>query len=230
MSELNARYYDFLFKDDSDFYNDLYKKRYNLGYGSYRYDSGYQFSKDSIKIELIFSATPLVGYTGEDKVFSTIFKQTNGVEEQVDSNIRLLQCKKITGVTSWDILATDGTTVLGSYTDYCYAGHLDNPDAPSNDLNFGVPQELFFTLLTGALNVNQFNVYFSAYMAEITNKDSRLMTAMFKLPLKVIALLDFSVYKHIDGQDFRLNKVIDYNVSKEQTCKVELIKLINKIL
>jgi hypothetical protein len=227
MSELNARYYDFKFKSDADYYNDLYAKRYNQTYGSYKYDSQYEFAKDSTSIELIFSGTPLVGYVGVDKVYSTIFKQTNGVEETIDSNIRILQTKLITGVSSWSI--KDGSTVLGTYTDYLYAGHLDDPDAPANDIQFGVPKELFFTLVTGALNVNQFNVYWSSYMAEITDKDSKLLMAKVKLNYKDIYNLDFSKLIWVDGSLFRLNKIIDYNATNEDVCSVELIKVVNKI-
>lgn len=231
MSELNSRYYDFKYKKDADYYNDLYVKRYNEEYGTYKYDSGYEFANETATVELIFSGTPLVGYSGEDKVYSTIFKRTGEVtgigEEQVDSNIRLLQTKMITGVASWSIM--DGTTVLGTYTDYLYAGHLDDPDVPADDLNFGVPKELFFTLVTGALNVNQFNVYWSSYMAEITDKDSKLLTATAKLNYKDIYDLDFSKLKWIDGSLFRLNKIIDYNATNEDSCKIELLKIINKI-
>jgi len=233
MSELTARYYQFDYKKDSDYWNDIYNKRYNLTYGSYKYDSNYQLSEESQKVEIIFSGTPIVGYQGEDKVYSSIFKRTGTdsapVEETVDSNIRILQTKLVTGVASWDILASDGTTVLGSYTDYPYAGHFDDPDAPSNDLNYGVPQELFFTLLAGSINVNQFNLYWSSYLAEITDKDAKLLTATFKLALKDINNLDFSKYIYIDGSLFRINKIIDFNATNEDTCSVELIKIINKI-
>lgn len=229
MSELNARYYEFNFKKDSDYWNELYEKRYNETYGSYKYDSAYEFAKETEKLELIFSGTPLVGYTGEDKVYSTIFKRSGTTEENIDSNIRILQTKLVTGVSSWNILATDGTTVLGTYTDYLYAGHLDDPDAPTNDLNFGVLKELFFVLITGALNVNQFNVYWSSYMAEITDKDSRLLTATLKLNYNDVANLDFSKLIYIDGSLYRLNKIEDFNASEEDTCTCSFVKVINKI-
>ena len=233
MSELTARYYQFDYKKDSDYWNELYEKRYKMPYGSYKYDSNYQLSQESQKVEISFSGTPLVGYQGEDKVYSSIFKRTGSdaapVEETVDSNIRILQTKLVPGVTSWSILDNDGTTVLGSYTDYPYAGHFDSPDAPTNDLNFGVPNELFFVLLSGSINVNQFNIYWSSYLAEITNKDARMLTATFKLSYKDIYTLDFSKYVHIDGVDFRINKIQDFNATREDTCTVELIKVINKI-
>lgn len=227
MSELNSRYFEFNYKDDSDYYNDLYKKRYNLTYGSMKYDSEFEFANEVTKVDLIFSPTPLVGYVGEDKVYSTIFKQSNNVEENIDSNIRVLQTKVVTGVASWAI--KDGATTLGTQTQYIYAGHFDDPDLPTNDLNFGVPRELFFDLSSGAINVNQFNVYWNSYLAEITDKDSRLLTATFKLSYKDIYQLDFSKLIWLDGNLYRLNKIIDFNASEPDTCKVELLKIINRI-
>lgn len=227
MSELNSRYFEFNYKKDADFYNDLYDKRYNQNYGSYIYDSEYEFAKETTKVEVIFSGTPIVGYTGEDKVYSTIFKKSGTTEETIDSNLRILQAKKVLSVTSWDI--KDGATVLGSYTNYGYAGHLSDPDAPTNDLNLGVPKELFFTLVTGAININQFNLYWSSYMAEITDKDSRFLTVTMKLSLLDIYNLSFKNLIMIDGVLFRLNKIIDFNVNVEDTCKAEFLKVINKI-
>jgi hypothetical protein len=231
MSQLNARYYEFSFKSDSDYYNDLYKKRYNEDYGSYKFDSGYEFSKESTKVELIFSGTPIVGKVGQDKVYSTILKRTGDVqgqnEETTDSNIRILQAKKVTGLSIWNIL--NGGTTLGSYTVYPYAGHLNDPDAPADDIQFGVPKELFFTLATGALNVNQFNIYWKSYMQEITDKDSKMLTCNARLKYKDIYNLDFSKLIWVDGSLFRLNKIIDFNATAEDECTVELLKIINRI-
>lgn len=229
MSELNAKIYEFKFKPDSDYYNDLYKKRYGQNYGDFIFDSEYEFAEQKNSLELIFSSTPLVGYLGEDKIYSTIFKRTGNVigvgEEPTDSNIRILQTKKITGVDSWNIQNSLGTTTLSTQTSYLYAGHLNNPDAPGDDLNFGAPEELFFVLTAGDLSVNQFNVYWSEYMADITDKDSKLLTASFRLTSKDIFDLDFSKYIHIDGITFRLNKIENYNASNPDDCIAELLKV-----
>lgn len=223
MSELTAKVYKFKYKSDSDYYNDLYRKRYNEGYGDRTYDSEFEFTEQVKEFEVIFSATPMVGYGGEDKVYSTIFKQSNGNEETVDSNIRLLQTKKITGVTTWQI--KDGATVLNTLTRYGYAGHFDDPDVPNDDINFGATRELFFILATGNLSNNQFNVYWSGYMREITDKDSKLMSASFYLTPLDIVQLDFSKLIYVDGGLFRLNSIKDYNASKPADCVVELLKV-----
>lgn len=227
MSELNSRYYSFNYKDDSDYYNDLYKKRYNLSYGSFLYDSQFEFAKETTKIEVIFSGTPLVGYSGEDKFYSTIIKLGGAVEEQTDSNIRILQAKKKTGVSSWAI--KNGATTLTTSTSYGYAGHFNDPNTPTNDIGFGIPKELFFMLSGGSININQFNVYWSSYMAEITDKDSKILSGTFKLDYKDIYGLDFSKLIYIDGSLFRLNKITDFNATSEDTCNVELVKIINRI-
>jgi hypothetical protein len=227
MSEINARYYNFKFKDDSDFYNDQYRKRYNEGYGDRIYDNGLEFAKDTETVDIIFASTVLVGYGGEDKVYSTIFKSNNNVEENVDSVIRILQCKKITGVDTWHIQNAGGGGNIHTATEYCYAGHFDDPDVPTNDINFGVPIELFFVLVSGAINVNQFNLYYSSYMAEITDKDSRLLTAFFKLNEQDIFNLDFATFKYIDGGLYRLSKVMDYDAGANELTKCELLRVIN---
>lgn len=227
MSELNAKKYEFKFKSDNDYYNDLYRKRYGEGYGDYVFDSVFEFATQTKTAEVVFSATPLIGYDSEDKIYSTIFKRTGSdtepVEENVDSNIRIMLSKKITGVTPWKMF--NGVTELESLTNYGYAGHFDDPDAPSNDLNFGALKELFFILVSGALNVTQFNVYWSPFMAELTDKDGKLFTGNFYLTPKDILELDFSKFVYLDGVLYRLNKISDYNVSNPADCSVQLLKV-----
>lgn len=229
MSELNSKIYNFNYKSDSDFWNDLYQKRYNQGYGAHTFDSQFEFASQTNTLTLIFAPTPLVGYNGEDKIYPTIFKRTGNsptfTEENIDSVIRIMQTKKILGLTSWNI--KNGVTVLHAYNTYGYAGHFDDPDNPDNDLNFGAVQELFFILTVGDLTKTQFNLYWSSYMAEITDKDSKMLTGKFYLTVKDIFSLDFSKYIVVDGVLFRLNKITDYNVTVPSDCEVELLKVIN---
>lgn len=228
ISQLNSRYYHFKFKQDNDYYNELYRKTYNENYGDYIYDSGYEMAGEKTDIDLVFSPSVLVGYAGTDKVVAALYKKNNANEEAFPMNIRIMQAKKITGVTSWKI--KDGVTDLHSgLTVYGYGGHYDDPDAPANDIQFGVPAELYFTLLSGAVNVTQFNVYWSPYMAEITDKDSKLMTCYMKLNNADVFGLDFSKLIYVDGSYWRLNKIEDWNATEPDVCKVELLKVINTI-
>jgi hypothetical protein len=225
MSETNARFYEVGFAKDSDYYNEDYRKKYNLGYGDVIFDTAYDFAKETEKVAVIFAASVLFAASGEDKVTPAIFKRSGDVEEQIAHVVRIMQKKKITGVSSWDIL--NGVTVLGSYTDYPYAGHFDDPDLPDQDINFGATKELYFVLVAGNLTNNLFNIFYSPYMAEITDKDSRLLKAKFKLSKQDIYDLNFSRFVFIDGGLFRLSKVVDYNTNGEDLTAVELLRVIN---
>jgi hypothetical protein len=87
----------------------------------------------------------------------------------------------------------------------------------------------FFILVIGDLTVNQFNVYWSPYMAEITDKDSKMFTGKFYLTPLDILNLDFSKYVVVDNDLYRLNKITDYNLNMPDTCEVKLLKVINTI-
>lgn len=66
-------------------------------------------------------------------------------------------------------------------------------------------------------------------MAEITDKDSKMLSGYFKLNNADIYGLDFSRFKYVNGVYWRLNKIIDWNASEPDVCKVELLKVINTV-
>jgi hypothetical protein len=134
-----------------------------------------------------------------------------------------MQTKKITSVNSWSIMNT--TTTLASYTSYGYAGHLDDPINPTNDINFGAPSEIQFSP-NRYPEVNVFNAYHSPYLAEITSEYSKLLTCYALLDIIDIFNLDFSKYIFIDGVLFRLNKVENYNPMEYNTTKLSFLKVI----
>jgi hypothetical protein len=225
MSEINARYYNYKFKADNDFYGENYRKKYTEGYGDFIYDTEFDFVKETDTLEVIFAASVLFQQTGQDKVFPAIYKKsnTNSAEDRMDSIIRIMQTKKITGVGSWNIMNT--TTNLATYTSYGYAGHLDDPINPTNDINFGAPKELQFNP-NSYPSTNVFNAFHSPYIAEITSKDSKLLTCFGLLDIVDIFNLDFSKYVFIDGVLFRLNKVENFNPMEYNTTKLSFLKVI----
>jgi len=225
MSELNARYFNYKFKQDNDFYNENYTKKYNEGYGDRIYDTEYDFSKQTDTLDVIFASSVLYQKVGTDKIYPAIYKvsDNNTKENSMDCVIRILQAKKITGRTSHTIL--NGVTVVDTLTTYGYGGHLNDPFAPTNDINFGAPYEIQYTATTFP-TANIFNAYHSNYIAEITSKDSKLLTCSALLNTVDINNLDFSKYIWIDGVLFRLNKVEGYNPMEYNTTKISLLKVI----
>jgi len=230
MSEINARYYNFKYKQDNDFYNEEYRKKFTEGYGDRVYDNGLEFVKDTEGLELIFASSPLFGTSTTDKVFPAIYKKSseNTKEDPMDHVMRILQIKKITGVASWRIY--NDNVHISENTFYLYAGHLNDPTTPTLDINFGAPQQLFFNLSSGNLSSNLFNVYYSPYMAEITEKDSRLLTGFFHLTELDIFNLNFAKYIFLQGGIYKLVKVYDYSPNSYDTTKVDLLRVIDAII
>jgi hypothetical protein len=225
MSELNARYFNYKFKQDNDFYNENYTKKFNEGYGDRIYDTEYDFSKETDTLDVIFASSVLYQKVGTDKIYPAIYKvsDNNTKENSMDCVIRILQAKKITGRTSHNIL--NGVSVVDTITTYGYGGHLNDPFTPTNDINFGAPFEIQYTATTFP-TANVFNAYHSNYIAEITSKDSKLLMCSALLNTLDINNLDFSKYIWIDGVLFRLNKVEGYNPMEYNTTKISLLKVI----
>jgi hypothetical protein len=227
MSQLNARYYAYRYTDDSDYFNDNYKKKYGQSYGDFIYDSEFDFVKDTASTQIIFAPTVIVLHSGQDKYHSSIYKLSNNntTEDPMDSVIRILMAKKITGVSSWKI-QQDGGGTLATLTSYGYAGHLDDPTNPTIDLNFGAPKELQFPASIYPTN-NLFNTYNKPYILEITDMESKLLACRVYLTTVDIYNLDFSKYIWINGVLFRLNKIESYDPTAYRTTLVNLLKVIN---
>jgi hypothetical protein len=233
MGELTSRVFKAAYKADNDYFNSLYKTLYNEVYGEVTYDTLLDQVKDTSKVEVSFSPSPMVGFKGTDIVVPAIYKMSDsGVYSRLAHNPRILfrSAAPIT-CSTWYIkssTASDATTAA-TLTLYGYAGHMDNPNAPVNDLNFGAPLELYFTLLQGSLQNTLFNQFYSFYVGEISDKDSKLMTGYFLLKPSDINTLDFRRIIFIDGALWRLNKIEDYSTDQPEAVKCELLKVIDLV-
>ena len=232
MSELNARYYDFVYTEDDDYYNEAYNKKYNESFGDRKFDTEFQFAEDRTEVKVIFSPSILTKTSNDAKLRANLFKENNNTEERKDNNIRIMFFKSVS-TSSYHIkhyYSGEGNPGNGNYgglrTTYGYAGHLDDPELPTLDLNFGVPNEFYFTLLNPYPTANLFNSWWDEYLAEIINKDSKLLSCYLYLTIQDIYSLDFAQLIYIDGALWRLNKVVDFNPSIPQTTKCELLRVI----
>jgi hypothetical protein len=159
-----------------------------------------------------------------DRVVSRIWDvQSNGTIKPKAFNIRLLYYGGLISTNvDWIHTARGGADVVRST--YPFAGHVDSPTAPTLDLNFGVPREIYYRASTYTAN-NLFNTYYSKFINEITDKDSKIVTAYFHLTPLDILTLDFRNEFYFDNQRFRLNKIYDYNPIVNELTKCEFVKL-----
>jgi hypothetical protein len=106
---------------------------------------------------------------------------------------------------------------------YPYLGHLNDPQYPIYDLNFGQTLGLYYpqTLIT---NNNLYNIYWENFINELSDRDSRIITAEFYLTPFDIADFKFNDNIFIKDQYFKVNKIINYDPTTESLVKIELIK------
>lgn len=229
MGDLDARTYLYKFKEDTDYWNDFYKKKYQEVYGQKRYTVDNDWVSNVNTTEVIFSPTPLVDRGGDDKILPRIIQMnSNGTPQPLTSNankannLRLWYFGGVKTTSGYNYIRTSGTTLE---TQYGYAGHIDNTSNPNYDVNFGIPIEVYYTA-TDYTNRNLFNIYYKDFIEQISSKDSKIFKGQFHVTPKDIAELNFRDTFYFHGDYWSLNKIYDFNpveLGKTTTC--EFIKL-----
>lgn len=234
MGELNARVFNFKYKEDDSYWNKLYKDKFNEGYMDFAYDTEYEYAKDKEDLEVIFSSTVNYAPAGQDKIVPALYKEGNFADESVSSsNIRILQTKMLT-VSNWDLKNSSGGNIQTNITQFPYAGMWEHPTVPDNgtyfqSLGWASPREIYYNITGTTVNYGLFNSFWSQYFAEITNPNSTILTASFWLTSMDIRTLDFAKNILIDGTMWRINQVEGYDPLSNRPTKVELLKVIDTI-
>jgi hypothetical protein len=227
---LTANEYEYTYTEDGDYYNERYQDGHGHAYGRARVDVDNDFLNNTNTTEVVFSPTPLVNDNPSNRIIGKIYD--SDIEEgaqPTDHNVRVLYYGGMLDSNPGWIHAE---AFAWHYpTQYPYAGHLTHPIAPAQDINFGIPNELFYSenQFTGTLlytNDNLFNRYHRRGLLEVTNKDSKLLTVYMYLTPLDIHKLDFRDQIVIDNSLWRINRVMDYNPFGDDLTKVELIKII----
>jgi hypothetical protein len=236
MGELNARVFNFKFKQDDAYWNKVYKEKYNEGFMDFSYDTEYEYAKDKEDLEVIFSSTVNYAPNGEEKIipYLATYDPVNGTQDIKASNIRILQTKMINVSSSWKLSTTSGGTIQNSITRYPYSGMWEHPTVPANgtyfqSIGWASPKEIYYNISGSTINYGLFNAFWSQYFAEITDPNSTILTAQFHLTSMDIRTLDFAKNILIDGTMWRINKVDGYDPLSEKPTKVELLKVIDTI-
>lgn len=213
MGELEASRYVFTYKEGEDDGNKDYKENYSRVYGDRQILIENDFVKDTKKIETGFMPTLIVKAPNEvDKYFPDIASNDG---KQQSGDLRILQYKPL---TCQPYFVANGSFRGGlipptfvTKTIYPYMGHLDDPLNSTTDINFGLPRFIGLPPKTAVTNNNLFNQYWSKYMQEITDKDSKIVKGSFYLTPADMEKLSFRDLYFFDNNYFRLNKIEDYD-------------------
>jgi len=226
MGDLQFKNFKYSYKSDKDFYNKKSEEDYKFPYGNRDYVTENEFLKSTNETKVMFSPTPLVADTGDDRIIPRIYEvdSSNNVKNK-PTNIRLLyRGGRMITTKPYDWVDSSATSGTISYSEYLYAGHLDNPSSPTFDLSFAPPREVYYDTSVYT-DGNVFNEYHRKHIEEITDKDSKIVIGYFYLTLLDIAQLDFRNKFYFENQNWRLNKIYDYNPISSEVTKCEFIKI-----
>jgi hypothetical protein len=233
-SNLQARLNTLTYKQDKDYYNQQYETITNTIFGEYKFEFQNEFSTSEKKIEVIFSPTPTNLLPQSNSMYiPTIVGNNNGNLTNLNGfNARILYVENI-GLTQgdtwrfWKNGYLSGTS--STQNSYPFASFANDPLTPDKSLNFG----RIIPLYDGYTDT-QNNLYYTYYQNtffELNNIDSRVVDAYFNLTPYDISDFRFSdiIYMSIDNMAgyYRVNKIIDYDPSKYQSTKVQLVKVLN---
>lgn len=223
VGEIDGKNYLYKYKDDKDYYNTNYTELQGEIYGNRKVTIDNDFIKGDKTIDVVFSQTPLIQDNASGMIVPSIVSiEDDGTKSPIVSNIRIMYYGGLRNI-SGRLKIYSGTT-LYSYAYYPYCGHVDNPTSPNLDLCFEIPKALYYntSIYTTA---NLYNMYWKQFIEEITDKDSKIVKAYFRLTAVDIFNLNFRCPVQIDGINYRINKILDYDPDNDEVCSVELSKV-----
>ena len=232
LGELDAKDYRFTYKSDGDFYNKLHSDSYkNLDgspevYGTHEESVTNDFLKNLNTTEVIFAPTPYTINTTSDIVAAAILKKENNIVSETASAIRILYYGgsiSITGL-SWKFLYNNGANSV-TYNTIPTAGHTDNPYAPTVDINWGLPTKIYYTYPNLYWTTNNLvNTYYSVYLNQISDKNSKVVITDFYLT--PIDIKNFDFRTPIFWKDaYYIVEKMDFNPLARIVTRVTLLKL-----
>ena len=221
-TNLAAKNYNFQFESDNDYWNSKYLNEYAEQYGSFLFDTQNQYATNNTDLKLPFSQKPLVVIPETDLIIPRAY-QVN-FDESATGQVVPMKGKPFIvqlGEMRDDVKWYHGATLLNSYP---YVGHLDNIDNPTFDLNFGVPDVVFYS--ASIYTNNNLYAYHETFIKEIVSRYGKLVTLSVMLNSSIINQLDFKNLILIDGVVYRLQSIKDFDPGKQQSTEIELIRIL----
>ena len=231
LASLNKSRYNYSYKKDGDYYNELYEETWDRVYGNREVDITNDFNSGEYKQEIMFSPTPSVGTVLHNRIIPIIIGVDKDLQPKTtNSNIRILYyggVKDSNEIWTFNTQFTSGSSSPLSMSVYPYCGHFSDPYNPTEDINFGLPKEIYYDNTFGAITVtnnNLYNKYHRKELEEQTDKDSKMVTAWFLLKPADIYSLDFKAQYFFDNTYFRLQEV-KYKPNSYEVSECKFLKL-----
>jgi hypothetical protein len=219
MGNLDANPYVFSYKEGADESNKQYQELYQSTYGSRTYKIDNDFVKTEKKIDIIFSPTQIKNYANGQKNFVLSY-----VEAEKDGDLRILYYGGLQTGVSWRLYPISYMLpVYSNQASLPLTIHYDSLSNPTFDILFGMPKELGVGAGYKYGNSNLVTNFYFRFITEITNKNSKILRAYFRITPSDWFNLRFNNLYFFEGQYWRLNQVNDYNPTEEGVYECEFL-------
>ena len=232
----------FKYKDMGDYLSKTYKSSNPLakeGYGGRQFLTQNFYGKSDFVCETMAGTLIPASFT-TNKVIGRSWDleggTSSGTVKQLNTGYRLAQYNSISqGGTSWFYqTGVSGSFATGEYVaNVPFVSHIDNPYAPTVDLAFGIPRQVFYNATNASgnsityTNNNLYNVYWLNYITETTSKEALQLELTMMLDCVDIYQLDFRKPIYYGGVRWRLLEIRDYLIGQAKPCRVTLRRILN---
>lgn len=226
-----SKNYIFSWQMDEDYFNTKYRTDLGKEYGNFTISSTNQFAQGDTEYTVPFSQKLLAQIPYDDISFTDlIVPRSFQIQQNEDGSSTMQQIKgkpfivQLGGLRTGAWIHVDENGVSYNETDYPYVGHLDSLDSPTFDLNWGVPDYVYW--ITGQYPTDNLYFYHEKFIKELLSRYGKEVQLSVMLDSNDINTLDFRNLIMIDGVVFRLQAIKDYDSGKDESTKVELIRII----
>ena len=223
-ANIASKRYQFLWQKDDDYFNVDYFNKFAEQFGSFELVNDSQLANSTTTYQLPFAQKLMANIPFDDSTFTGLivprnFSVNNGSVVPKKGKPFIVQVGNLTD-GNWVII--DESAAPHAYAQYPYVGHLDRIESPTFDLNFGVPDVLYWNSAT----LPQANLYqyHEQFLKELVSRYGRLVKCSIRWNPADIYSLDFRYLLNLDGVVYRLQKIQDYNPTNDNSTKTELLK------
>jgi hypothetical protein len=224
----------FKYRDSGDALGKLYSDTFKEGYGSRDWQTDNYYAKGEQVVETKCATVIPASFDFGLIVGRTFDIDSNNTPKPRANGYRIAQYKyvAIPSLAPWIYLTAADTASLVGFTSVPFISHIDNPYAPTFDLAFGMPKQLYYRAIDSLYfadytNANLFNTYWRNYIIETTSKESLQIELDVLLDPVDIYNLDFRTPVYIGGVLFRLLEIKDYVIGGKQKCRALLRRILN---
>jgi hypothetical protein len=234
VGKLDVTDWEFTYKQDKDYFNDKYEGDYQKIYGNREIKSTNEFVQKTKKIEVIFSPTPIVAPPNSDRVLPTIIELDDlNYPKEIDHNIRILYYGGlIDSAYTWNLTRPlqgwPPLFITDTYSTYPYAGHFDDPYNATEDINWGLVDEVYYDDNLQSITItnnNLVNKYWLNMIGAYTDTNSKIVTGYFNVQPSDFKNWTFDKLYFFNNAYHRLQEISGYNPTDEGLTKCVFLKI-----